>query len=69
MSAQPTPHESLLRADRRNAQRTLTNVKRHQHNFLGTGWSFFEMANGKAYWVHMRSKTWIPSNRNENENG
>lgn len=38
-------------------------IKSSARNFLGSGWSFYELRDGRAYWIHTSGKI-LPSSRN-----
>lgn len=37
--------------------------KSSARNFLGSRWSFYEMHDGRAFWIHKNGKV-VPSSRN-----
>jgi len=37
--------------------------KSSARNFLGTAWSFYELRDGRAFWIHKSGKV-VPSSRN-----
>jgi hypothetical protein len=37
--------------------------KSSARNFLGSGWSFYELRDGRAFWIHKSGKV-VPSSRN-----
>ena len=38
-------------------------IKSSARNFLGSGWSFYELRDGRAFWIHKSGKV-LPSSRN-----
>jgi hypothetical protein len=37
--------------------------KSSARSFLGSGWSFYELRDGRAFWIHKNGKV-VPSSRN-----
>ena len=38
-------------------------IKSSARNFLGSRWSFYELRDGRAFWIHKSGKV-LPSSRN-----